>query len=135
MAVLLRRRRRAPGRGYVLQIVAVDRHKSAHALGPQGRAYAGGASAPVIARQQRLPDAKRIHEVTYVRTERGLLTGSWRRWTKKSRRSIATQPGHQNAIAAAGKHWRDAIPIMRIGWPAMQQNHRRTIGRPAFVIG
>src|SRR6516162_11318152 len=132
--MLLRRRGGMPRYGNVLDVVAADRNEPAHPLWPQRGDDAGGAPAPIIAGEVGVLDAERVHEVPEICPERGLLAGTRRLAVQKSGRAIAAQPWDQH-MASLGRQFGDnPVPIMRVRRPAMQQDYRRPLGRPGFLV-
>jgi hypothetical protein len=83
--------------GDVLNIVAVDRNKAAHALWPQRRDDAGGAAGPVIAGEHGTLRGKDIEQFAQVLAERGLLSRTRRLGGAKARRPKAAQVRHDHA--------------------------------------
>lgn len=132
---LVFRRDGLPRRRDVLDLVAVDRDQARAALGPQRRGHAGRGSAPVVSREHRARDGQRIEQVPHVGADRGLLARSRRARVGELGRAEAAQVGHDDA-AALGRELRRHLDVgLHVVGKAVQQQHRRAIGRTAFVEG
>ncbi|SBV31887.1 protein of unknown function [uncultured Sphingopyxis sp.] len=100
----------------------------------QCRQDARSPGAPVAPPDDRPFDAQRVEKVERIHRERRLLTVSGRRVRQETRRAIAAQVGHQNAIALRPEHKRRIGVGMYIVWPTMDEQHRRAVCRPHLGI-
>ena len=117
----------------ILDQVAVHAYEPDAALRPQRSANAGRAAAPIVAGENGTLDAERIHQRHQVRPDRGLLARARRRRIAETRRTVATQIGHDDAAALCGQLRGDIHVRMNIVGESVQQHHHRSGGRPFLV--
>src|SRR5215472_799955 len=102
-------RSRPAGGGDVLDVVAADRNEAADPVGPQRGDDAGGASAPVIAGEDRALEAERLDQIEEIAPQRRLLARSRGSRIEKPGRAVAAQIGRDDAKPGGGEPRRDLV--------------------------
>ena len=131
--LLLGRRGRA-GVGNVLDVVAVAGDEGAHALRPQRRDDAGGASAPVVSDQHRLADPQRIHQLPEVVAERGLLARPQGLGRQEAGRPEPAQIRHDRAAPGLDQPSHHRVVDARAVRPAVHEEHAGAGRRSAVLV-
>jgi hypothetical protein len=104
---------------YVLDVVAGATDEPRDALRPQRRHHTGRAAAPVVSRQHRLLDVKRIEQLLEVPPKCGLFAGTQRLRGQEPRAPIAAQIRNDGAKARGVDDGHDFIEAARIIGKAM----------------
>ena len=121
--------------GDVLDQIAVHRNEARAAFRPQRRRDAGRAPAPIIAREHRALDPKRIHQRDQVGADRRLFARARRRLIEKTGWAVAAQIGNNGAAALGGQPRRDIDIGMNVVGKAVQQHHDRAVRGAFLVVG
>jgi hypothetical protein len=76
-----------------------------------------------------------IEQLDKIVGERRLLTGARRRGGEELRRTIAAQIGHDGSAPGGNQRRDDLVIGARIMGEAVQEDHRRSVRRPALLVG
>ena len=129
----LGRQRRLVARGAADQIAA-DGNDRLAAFRPEHRHDVRRARAPVKAGDGGFLNLERIHERDDVEADGRLLGVAHGCAGKKGRRAIAAQIGHDHPVALRRQQRGDIDEAVDVVGPAMQQDDRRTVGRPGLGV-
>ena len=129
------RTQRHHGVGNILDQIGIDADEADAALRPQRRSDASRPATPIVAREYRTFDVKRIHQRHHVCADSRLLARARRRGIAKPRRTVAAQIGNDDAAALRGQLRRDVDIGVNVIGKAVHQHHGRPVGRSRLVIG
>ncbi|MOA11664.1 hypothetical protein D3C78_1316180 [compost metagenome] len=121
--------------GDVLNVIAVARDQAAHPFRPQCRHNARRPTAPIVATEGRLFNAKGIHQVKQILGKGGLLARARCIGVDEARRAITPKIRDDHAVTVSGEGGGDfVVGARRIG-KAMKQDDRVAGGGAVFFVG
>jgi hypothetical protein len=118
----------------VLNRIAADEDRRAHAIGMERRRHARRPPSPIETGHGEARERERVGEVDHVLADRRLLRGAWRGGIQESRRAVAAQVDGERAIASSGERGRHPIVGMRIVGKAVEQDDRKAGRISALVV-
>ncbi|MNY08011.1 hypothetical protein D3C86_1408390 [compost metagenome] len=95
--------------GDVLKVIAIARDQAAHPFRPQCRHNARRPTAPIVATEGRLFNAKGIHQVKQILGKGGLLARAQRIGSDEARRAVTPQIRDDHAVTVSGKSRGDFV--------------------------
>ena len=113
--------------GFLLDVVAGDGREDNYPLRPERSNDAGRTSTPVVSNEYRRRDvagasmkSRRSEPSAACCPERGVDR------IQEACRTESSQPGNKAAESMGGEQWDNAVPIVYIGRPTVEKDHRRS---------